>query len=164
MKKVMTIIRKAKNHEGSQTKPKILRHLAKDLNKLCRTTLENPVESATQLFSLATTCSTTEILQQELKNLLAPESCNDCRCRTCLKCQVCAPEERMSDQDQLIKKKLRQNFTIGDHVSIAKDKDGNRRIVVSMQIDEELAKVLLKGSNKKQVLAELDSKLAKLSP
>ena len=33
-----------------------------------------------------------------------------------------------------------------------------------MPIDEELAKVLLKGSNKKQVLAELDSKLAKLSP
>ena len=50
------------------------------------------------------------------------------------------------------------------YVSIAKDKDGNRRIVVSMRIDEELAKVLLKGSNKKQVLAELDSKLAKLSP
>ena len=70
----------------------------------------------------------------------------------------------MSAQDQLIKKKQRQNFTIADHVSIATDKDGNRRIVVSMPIDEEVAKVLLKGSNKKQVLAELDSKLAKLSP
>ena len=85
---LMTIIRKAKSHEGSQSKPKILRHLAKDLNKLCQNTLENPVESATRLFSLATTCSTTEILQQELKNLLAPESCNDWRCRACLKCQV----------------------------------------------------------------------------
>ena len=161
---LMTIIRKAKSQEESHSKPRILRHMAKSLNRLCQNTLQNPVESATQLFSLATTCSTAEILQQELKNLLAPESCNDWRCRTCLKCQVCAPEERMSAQDQLIKKKLRQNFTVGDHVSIATDKDGNRRIVVSMPIDEEVAKVLLKGSNKKQVLAELDSKLAKLSP
>ena len=56
----------------------------------------------------------------------------------------------MSDQDQLIKKKLRQNFTIGDHVSIATNKEGNRRIVVSMPIDEELAKVLLKGSNRRR--------------
>ena len=53
----------------------------------------------------------------------------------------------MSAQDQLIKKKLRQNFTTGDHVSIATDKEGNRRVVVSMPSDEELAKVLLKGSN-----------------
>ena len=70
----------------------------------------------------------------------------------------------MSAQDQLTKKKLRENLTIGDHVSIATDKEGKRRIVVSMPIDEEVAKVLLRGSNKKQVLAELDSKLAKLSP
>ena len=34
-------------------------------------------KSANQLFSLAMACSTTEILQQELKSLLAPESCND---------------------------------------------------------------------------------------
>ena len=70
----------------------------------------------------------------------------------------------MSAQDQLTKKKLRENLTIGDHVSIATDKEGKRRIVVSMPIDEEVTKVLLRGSNKKQVLAELDSKLAKLSP
>ena len=72
-----------------------------------------------------------------------------------MKCQVCAPVERMSAQDQLIKDRLRQNFTIADHVSITIDKDGNRKVVVSMPIDEELAKVLLKGSNRKQVLAEL---------
>ena len=69
----------------------------------------------------------------------------------------------MSAQDQLIKDKLKQSFTIADHVSIASDKDGNRKVVLSMPIDEELAKVLLKGTNRKQVLAELDSKLAKLS-
>ena len=64
----------------------------------------------------------------------------------------------MSAQDQLIRDKLKQNFTLANHVSIAIDKGGNRIVVVSMPIDEELAKVLLKGSNRKQVLAELDSK------
>ena len=66
---LISILKKAKN-----SKTKIMRHLAKDLNKLCQYSLVSPVESANQLFSLAATCSTTEILQQELKNLLAPES------------------------------------------------------------------------------------------
>ena len=161
---VINILNMAENSEGVHSKTKMMKGLAKDLNKLCQYSLVSPVESANQLFSLAATCSTTEILQQELKNLLAPESCNDWRCKACLKCQVCAPVEKMSAQDQLIKDKLRQNFTIADHVSIVIDKDVNRKVVVSMPIDEELAKVLLKGNNRKHVLAELALKLAKLSP
>ena len=74
---LISILKKARSSEGVHSKPKILRHLAKDLNKLCQNSLVSPVESTNQLFSLATTCSTTEILQHELKNLLAPESCND---------------------------------------------------------------------------------------
>ena len=70
----------------------------------------------------------------------------------------------MSAKDQLTKRKLRENLTINDHVSIVTDKEGKRRLVVSMPIDQEIAKVLLKGSNKRQVLSELDSKLAKLNP
>ena len=48
---LISILRKARSHEGVHSKPKILRHLAKDLNKLCQNSLVRPVESANQLFS-----------------------------------------------------------------------------------------------------------------
>ena len=46
----------------------------------------------------------------------------------------------------------------------ASDKHGKRRIVVSLRINEEAAKVLPKGNNRTQVLAELDARMKKLSP
>ena len=71
--------------------------------------------------------------------------------------QICAPPDKMSAKYQLQK----ENYTIAEHVSIAIDKHGKRRILVSLPISEEAAKVLLKGSNRTQALAEVDAKKKK---
>ena len=114
------------------SKSKTIRTLAKQMNKLCKNTLLYPIASVGQLFSLATTCSTTGILDQELKTLIAPDRCSDWRCMSCVECQVCAPPEKMSARVQLQKEKMNRNHTLAEHVSIAIDKLGKRRIVVSL--------------------------------
>ena len=100
------------------SKSKTIKISAKQMNKLCKNTLLDPLASAGQLFSLAATCSTTEILTQELKTLLDPDHCSDWRSQSYVKCQECAPPDKMSTRDQLQKEKLNQNSTRAEHVSI----------------------------------------------
>ena len=154
-------------NEGNLKNPRGKTINSRKLNIKTENALINPNLTARQLHYLITKEKGTgtpsdEMLTRELKEILAPDVCHMHRCETCAKCH-CSPEFLQSKRVKNDNAQKDENLNLREAMSVVEDNENNLRICVRLPINVEQAEKLLRGTNKNQIIKELDSKLKQLS-